>query len=76
MSNKSISQNSKNLFSTLLPKIDDYFSKKEYLEKSKLSEFLTYIDLSLITEKEKDLEKLWSHYPKIVRAQTKYLKKY
>ena len=51
MSNKSISQNSKNLFSTLLPKIDDYFSKKEYLEKSKLSEFMTYIDLSLITEK-------------------------
>ena len=64
MSNKSISQNSKNLFSTLLPKIDDYFSKKEYLEKSKLSEFLTYIDLSLITEKEKDLEKLWSQLSK------------
>jgi len=47
-----------------LPKIDDYFSKKEYLEKSKLSEFLTYIDLSLITEKEKDLEKLWSQLSK------------
>ena len=64
MSNKTTSQNNKNLLSTLLPKIDDYFTKKEYLEKSNLSEFLSYIDLSLITEKEKDLEKLWSQLSK------------
>ena len=75
MSNKTIFQNSKNLFSSLLPKINDYFTKAEYLEKSKLSEFLTYIDLSLITEKEKDLEKLWSQLSKNSSSQNQISKK-
>ena len=75
MSNKTTTQNNKNLLSTLLPKIDDYFTKKEYLEKSKLPEFLSYIDLSLITEKEKDLEKLWSQLSKNSSNQNQITKK-
>ena len=53
-------QNGKEILSSLLPKINEYFSKNQYLEKSKLPEFLSYIDISLTTEKDKDLEKFWS----------------
>ena len=49
-----------NIISSLLPKITNYFTKNKFLEKSKLSEFLSYIDFSFILEKEKDLDKLWS----------------
>ena len=49
-----------NIISSLLPKITNYFTKNKFLEKSKLSEFLSYIDFSFLLEKEKDLDKLWS----------------
>ena len=51
--------NHKDLISPLIPKISDYFTKNKYLEKSKLSEFLSFIGLTIILEKEKDLNKLW-----------------
>ena len=60
MKNNNPNQNGKEILSSLLPKINEYFSKNQYLEKSKLPEFLSYIDISLTTEKDKDLEKFWS----------------
>ena len=57
-------QKGKEILSTLMPKINEYFLKNKFLEKSKLPEFLSYIDLSLATEKDKDLEKFWSNLSK------------
>ena len=45
------------LIKSLIPKISEYFKKNEYLEKTQLSDFLNFIDLS--TWKEKDKEKFW-----------------
>ena len=64
MKNNNPNQNGKEILSSLLPKINEYFSKNQYLEKSKLPEFLSYIDLSLTTEKDKDLEKFWFNLSK------------
>ena len=57
-------QKEKEILSTLMPKINEYFLKNKFLEKSKLPEFLSYIDISLATEKDKDLEKFWSNLSK------------
>ena len=57
-------QKGKEILSTLMPKINEYFLKNKFLEKSKLPEFLSYIDISLATEKDKDLEKFWSNLSK------------
>ena len=59
MSAENQSEKGKNIISALLPKITDYFTKNKFLEKSKLSEFLSFIDFSFITEKDKGLDKLW-----------------
>ena len=64
MKNNNPNQNGKEILSSLLPKINEYFSKNQYLEKSKLPEFLSYIDISLTTEKDKDLEKFWFNLSK------------
>ena len=64
MQNNNPNQNGKEILSSLLPKINEYFSKNQYLEKSKLPEFLSYIDISLTTEKDKDLEKFWFNLSK------------
>ena len=64
MIDKNPSKNDKNILSSILPKITEYFKNNQFLEKSKLPEFLSYIDLSFITEKEKDLEKFWSQLSK------------
>ena len=58
MKNNISSENDKNLLSSLMPKINDYFNKNQFLEKSKLSEFISYINLSNIIGKEIDQEKL------------------
>ena len=63
MKNDSL-ENDKNILSLITPKINDYFNKNQFLEKSKLSEFLSYIDLSSIIGKEKDPENLWSQLSK------------
>ena len=59
MSAENQSEKGKNIISALLQKITDYFTKNKFLEKSKLSEFLSFIDFSFITEKDKGLDKLW-----------------
>ena len=50
------------LIKSLIPKISEYFKKNEYIEKSQLTDFLNYIDLS--TWNEKDKEKFWSEISK------------
>ena len=50
------------LIKALIPKISEYFKQNEFLEKSQLTDFLNYIDLS--TLKEKDKEKFWSEISK------------
>jgi len=59
MKNNISFENDKSLLSSLMPKINDYFNKNQFLEKSKLSEFISYINLSNIIGKEIELEKLW-----------------
>ena len=46
------------LIKALIPKISEYFKTHEFLEKSQLTEFLNFIDLS--TWNEKDKETFWS----------------
>ena len=50
------------LIKALIPRISEYFKKNEFLEKSQLTDFLNYIDLS--TWNEKDKEKFWSEISK------------
>ena len=50
------------LIKALIPKISEYFKTNEFLEKSQLSDFLNFIDLS--TWKEKDKEIFWSEISK------------
>lgn len=50
------------LIKALIPKISEFFKTKEYLEKSQLSEFLNFIDLSTWNEKDKEL--FWSEISK------------
>ena len=57
-------QNGQNILSSILPKIHDYFTKNQFLEKKQLSNFLSSIDLSLTIEKEKDFELFWSQLSK------------
>ena len=59
MKSKNSPENDKNLLSILMSKIADYFIKNQFLEKSKLSEFISYINLTNIIGKEIDIEKLW-----------------
>ena len=42
------------LIKRLIPKITEYFKKNETLEKEKLQDFMEFIDLSIIDEKNKD----------------------
>ena len=50
------------LIKALIPKISEYFKTHEFLEKSQLTEFLNFIDLS--TWNEKDKETFWSEISK------------
>jgi len=50
------------LIKALIPKISEYFKTKEFLEKSQLSDFLNFIDLS--TWNEKDKEVFWNEISK------------
>ena len=50
------------LIKALIPKISEYFKKNEFLEKSQLTDFLNFIDLSTWNEKNK--EKFWSEISK------------
>ena len=59
MSKNDFNKNKKILFESKIQRINEYFDKYQYLEKQKLSEFFSYIELPFITQKEKDLEKLW-----------------
>ena len=64
MSLENQSEKGNNIISSLLPKINNYFTKNKFLEKSKLSEFLSYIDFSFLLEKDKDFDELWSQLSK------------
>ena len=44
MKNNNLKQNGKEILSPLLSKINEYFSQNQFLEKSKILEFLSYID--------------------------------
>ena len=59
MSKNDFNKNKKILLESKIQRINEFFDKYQYLEKQKLSEFFSYIELSFITQKEKDLEKLW-----------------
>ena len=74
MSVENQSEKGKNIISALLPKITDYFTKNKFLEKSKLSEFLSFIDFSFITEKDKGLDKLWLQLSKNAQNQNQLSK--
>ena len=59
MSKNDFNKNKKILLESKMQRINEFFDKYQYLEKQKLSEFFSYIELPFITQKEKDLEKLW-----------------
>ena len=59
MSKNDFNKNKKILLESKIQRINEFFDKYQYLEKQKLSEFFSYIELSFITQKEKDPEKLW-----------------
>ena len=59
MSKNDFNINKKILLESKMQRINEFFDKNQYLEKQKLSEFFSYIELPFITQKEKDLEKLW-----------------
>ena len=59
MSKNDFNKNKKILLESKIQRINEFFDKYQYLEKQKLSEFFSYIELPFITQKEKDLEKLW-----------------
>ena len=62
MSSKDTIVKENKLIKALIPKISEFFKTKEYLEKSQLSEFLNFIDLSTWNEKDKEL--FWSEISK------------
>ena len=59
MSKNDFNINKKILLESKMQRINEFFDKYQYLEKQKLSEFFSYIELPFIIQKEKDLEKLW-----------------
>ena len=59
MSKNDFNKNKKILLESKIQRINEFFDEYQYLEKQKLSEFFSYIELPFITQKEKDLEKLW-----------------
>ena len=59
MSKNDFNKNKKILLESKMQRVNEFFDKYQYLEKQKLSEFFSYIELPFITQKEKDLEKLW-----------------
>jgi len=59
MSKNDFNKNKKILLESKIQRINEFFDKYQYLEKQKLSEFFSYIELPFITQKQKDLEKLW-----------------
>ncbi len=50
------------LIKSLIPRISEYFKTNEYLEKTQLSDFLNFIDLSTWNEKDKEI--FWSEISK------------
>ena len=59
MSKSDFNKNKKILLESKMQRVNEFFDKYQYLEKQKLSEFFSYIELPFIIKKEKDLEKLW-----------------
>ena len=59
MSKNDFNKNKKILLESKIQRINEFFDKYQYLEKQKLSDFFSYIELPFIIQKEKDLEKLW-----------------
>ena len=59
MSKSDFNKNKKILLESKMQRVNEFFDKYQYLEKQKLSEFFSYIELPFIIQKEKDLEKLW-----------------
>ena len=56
------------LIKSLIPKITEYFEKNQYLQKSKLTEFLDFIDLN-IWNNESEKEILWTALTQDVKSE-------